>query len=690
MAYEVIARKWRPQTFDEVVGQEAITQTLRNAVAQERLHHAYLFTGARGVGKTTTARILAKSLNCRTGVTATPCGTCASCVEIAAGGSLDVMEIDAASHTGVDNIRDVVISSVGIAPARDRYKVFIVDEVHQLSAAAFNALLKTLEEPPSRVVFILATTELHKVPDTIASRCQLYEFRTIPLAKIHAKLAEIAANMNVQITPAALAAVARAGEGSMRDAQSALDQVIAFAGESVDVADVATSLGIVGDATLYETIDAIAAGDGASALRIGARLAESGHDLRNFTRQLMRAVRNLLFVRAVGYDADADTDLSFLEGDSHPALSVVLDTLGSFSWGVVFVSLVSITILLLWETSLIRKHRILSFTPGPLVAVLFGIAYNGVAKALFPPLSIGSQHLVNLPAIFGPMDFARQISFPAFTYLTDFHIYVTAATFALVGSLETLLSLEAVDKLDPLKRVAPTNQELKAQGVGNFLSGMIGGLPITAVIVRSSASIDAGAHTKVASIVHGVLLLLSVIFLSSLLNMIPLACLAAVLLLTGYKLAKPKLFVEQYARGFDQFAPFAVTVGAILATDLLDGMAIGMAVGLFFVLRANYHSAFTLTRHGSNCLLRLNKDVSFLNKAQLRSILEDIEENSYLVIDGSRATFIDHDIMETLEDFMRAATDANIRVELKDLHGHQPVKEVIGTLGDRSEWPAIR
>ncbi|MGB5038783.1 MAG: DNA polymerase III subunit gamma/tau, partial [Blastocatellia bacterium] len=197
MAYEVIARKWRPQIFDEVVGQEAITRTLRNAVEQERLHHAYLFTGARGVGKTTTARILAKALNCRTGVTVTPCGVCASCTEIAAGGSLDVIEIDAASHTGVDNIRDVVINSVGIAPARDRYKVFIVDEVHQLSGAAFNALLKTLEEPPSRVVFVLATTELHKVPDTIASRCQLFEFKTIPLTKIQAKLGEIATSMKV-------------------------------------------------------------------------------------------------------------------------------------------------------------------------------------------------------------------------------------------------------------------------------------------------------------------------------------------------------------------------------------------------------------------------------------------------------------------------------------------------------------
>lgn len=380
---------------------------------------------------------------------------------------------------------------------------------------------------------------------------------------------------------------------------------------------------------------------------------------------------------AIGYDADADSDLSFLEDDSHTTLSFLWQALGSFSWGALIVSVASIGILLFWETPGIRRHRLLSIAPGPLIAVIFGIMYNAVALTLFPSLAIAPQHLVNLPAIFGPIDFARQISFPDFSRLTDVQIYVTAATLALVGSLETLLSLEAVDKLDPLKRIAPTNQELKAQGVGNFLSGMIGGLPITAVIVRSSANIDAGAHTKVASIFHGVLLLLAVMFLASLLNLIPLACLAAVLLLTGYKLAKPKLFAEQYEKGFNQFAPFAVTIGAILLTDLLKGMAIGMAVGLFFVLRANYHSAFTLTRDGKNYLLRLQKDVSFLNKAQLRNYLEDIEENSYLMIDGSRAGFIDHDIMETLEDFIKAASEDNIRVELKDMRGLEPVNGMV-------------
>ncbi len=372
---------------------------------------------------------------------------------------------------------------------------------------------------------------------------------------------------------------------------------------------------------------------------------------------------------AVGYDADTESDLSFLEDDANATFSFVWSSLNSISPGATIVALASLAILLFWETQRVKEHRLLSLVPGPLMAVIFGIFFNLLAQGVLPFLAIAPQHLVALPQIFGPVQFAGEVRFPDFKMLTDYHVYVTAATLALVGSLETLLSLEAVDKLDPLKRTAPTDQELKAQGVGNFISGMLGGLPITAVIVRSSANINAGAHTKVACIVHGVLLLLSVMFLSAVLNMIPLACLAAVLLLTGYKLAKPKLVIEQFEKGFAQFAPFAVTIAAILLTDLLKGMAIGMAVGLFFVLYGNYHSAFTLTRDGKNYLLRLQKDVSFLNRAPLRNLLADIEDDSYLVIDGTRANFIDHDIMETLEDFMQAASDNNIRVELKNVRG---------------------
>ena len=372
---------------------------------------------------------------------------------------------------------------------------------------------------------------------------------------------------------------------------------------------------------------------------------------------------------AVGYDADADSDLSFLEDDSHTTLSFLFSSLNAISFGATIVSCASLVILLIWESSWIKKNSYISYIPGPLIAVIFGLIYNALTKLYYPTFAIADQHLVSLPEIFGPVDFYHQIHFPSLSYLTDVHIYVTAAALALIGSLETLLSLEAVDKLDPLKRTAPTSQELIAQGMGNFISGLIGGLPITAVIVRSSANINAGARTKLAAIFHGVLLLLSVMFCASILNKIPLACLASVLVLTGYKLAKPKIVIEQYAKGFNQFAPFAVTIVAILMTDLLKGMTIGMAVGLFFVLRTNYHSAFTLTQDGNNYLLRMQKDVSFLNKAPLRGHLERIKEGAHLMIDGTRATFIDQDILETLSDYILAAKEKNIHIELKNLRG---------------------
>src|SRR5205814_4456730 len=232
MSYQVIARKWRPQTFEEVTGQEHITRTLRNALEHDRLHHAYLFSGARGVGKTTTARLLAKAVNCHKSErpTPTPCRTtdpeaCPSCREIAAGASIDVLEIDAASNTGVDNVRDVIINTIAINPARDRYKVFIIDEVHMLSMSAFNALLKTLEEPPPHAVFILATTELHKVPQTILSRCQQFEFRAIAAEAIAGRLRLIADTEKISVSDRALLQIALAGQGSRRDAQSASDQM---------------------------------------------------------------------------------------------------------------------------------------------------------------------------------------------------------------------------------------------------------------------------------------------------------------------------------------------------------------------------------------------------------------------------------------------------------------------------------
>src|SRR2546421_5206987 len=307
MAYQVIARKWRPQKFEDVTGQEVLTQTLRNSIEHGRLHHAYLFSGARGVGKTTTARLVAKALNCHktNGPTATPCATldettCPSCREIAEGRSMDVLEIDAASNTGVDNVRDVIINSIAIAPARDRYKVFIIDEVHMLSPSAFNALLKTIEEPPPNVVFIMATTGAHKVPETISSRCQLFEFRTIATAKIAELLRVIADAEKISISDEAIREIARAGDGSMRDAQSAFDQVISFAGEKIKTEDVEKALGIAGADVLARIISGIAANKPAEALAIVDDLVMRGHNLRNFCRDVLGHLRDLLVVKVSG------------------------------------------------------------------------------------------------------------------------------------------------------------------------------------------------------------------------------------------------------------------------------------------------------------------------------------------------------------------------------------------------------
>jgi len=296
MSYQVLARKWRPQRFDDVVGQEAVTRTLRNALTSGRIAHAFVFAGSRGCGKTTTARILARALNCDKGPSGDPCGECDACVEIAQGRDIDVLEIDAASHTGIDNIREVVIAGLSIAPVRDRYKVFIIDEVHQLSTPSFNALLKSIEEPPAHVVFMMATTELHKIPDTILSRSQVFEFRTIATKAIVAQLRMIAGAEKIEVGDDALGLIARAAEGSMRDAQSALDQVLAFSGQTVTLDDVTTVLGLVGRDLLFDLIDAVADEDGPRAFALADRAVESGHDLKLVCRELSRVVRDIMMV----------------------------------------------------------------------------------------------------------------------------------------------------------------------------------------------------------------------------------------------------------------------------------------------------------------------------------------------------------------------------------------------------------
>src|SRR5437773_5138819 len=316
MSYQVIARKYRPQIFDEVVGQRLITDTLKNAIRSDRVAHGYIFSGGRGVGKTTTARILAKCLNCAQGPTVTPCGACPSCKEIAAGNSVDVLEIDAASNRGIDEIRELR-ETVRYLPARDRYKVFIIDEVHMLTTEAFNALLKTLEEPPPRSLFILATTEPHKLPTTIQSRCQHFAFRLLDYSEIYSQLERISAAEKIQADEKALAAIAEASEGSLRDALSILDQMIAACGDHLDDARVRQLLGVVPVSFMRGLVEAIHAGEGREVLERVGRLAAEGYELGHFCQEFTRFVRNLTVARSCG----AESPLVQVPNDERQALA---------------------------------------------------------------------------------------------------------------------------------------------------------------------------------------------------------------------------------------------------------------------------------------------------------------------------------------------------------------------------------
>ncbi len=383
---------------------------------------------------------------------------------------------------------------------------------------------------------------------------------------------------------------------------------------------------------------------------------------------MLAAIGMILIIKqtphATGYDEGYAADESYMPETAGSSFIEFTQSLHGISPGATLVACVALLILIFWESAFIKQFNALRMIPGPLLAVIWGVAFNNWALAAAPEWSIGVKYLVSLPELGSTSNFVNQLRLPDFSYLGNPKIYSIALTLAIIASLETLLSVEAVDKLDPHKRVSPTNRELKAQGLGNLLSGLMGGLPITAVIVRSSANINAGGQTRLSCFFHGLLLLISVLFFAHILNMIPLACLAAILLQTGYKLAKPAMFFEFYKKGLNQFVPFVITVFSILFTDLLEGIAIGMACGIFFVLRANFHAAITLTQHGSNYLLRLHKDVSFLNKALLRNYLGSITDDSELIIDGGKALFIDLDILETLSDFLQAAPERNIDVEL--------------------------
>lgn len=367
----------------------------------------------------------------------------------------------------------------------------------------------------------------------------------------------------------------------------------------------------------------------------------------------------------VGYDADYYGDESFDQTNNENTFSSIGQAIRQITPIAALIGVVCLAIQIIWEKFTSGKKGFIRLVPAPLLVVLVGVAINEIVLASNPGQGLDSKHMVSIPIAESANQFFSFFTSPDWSQVMNKQVWITAGTLALVASLETLLSIEAIDDLDPYQRVTNKERELKAQGVGNMLSGLVGGLPITSVIVRSSANVNAGAKSKMSAVYHGVLLLLCVAFIPALLNRIPLSCLAAILIYTGYKLAKPALFKTYYKKGWNQFLPFVITIAAILLTDLLIGVLIGIAVGLFFILRTNFKSSVFVVNDKNNYLFRLRKDVSFMNKPIIKNKLEEVPDDSFVLIDAQRADFIDRDVVEVIEDFMIHAPLKNIKVDLK-------------------------
>jgi len=370
---------------------------------------------------------------------------------------------------------------------------------------------------------------------------------------------------------------------------------------------------------------------------------------------------------AVGYDADFEGDESFFQADGQNTFSEIVNSLNYVSEGAVVISLMSILILMVWGRPALQKIKFFELIPAPLVVVVVGVVLNAFFNGYAPGLVIEDKHLVSVPVLSGLDSLGKVLITPDFSLLGDPKIYMAAITIAIVASLETLLSIEACDKMDPFRRITPLNRELKAQGAANTISGLLGGLPVTSVIVRSSANINAGARSKFSSITHGMILLLSILLIPGFLKSIPLSCLAGILIVVGFKLTKPALYMEMYKKGFSQFLPFIITILAIVFTNLLQGVFLGIFVSIFFILRSNFREAIILVNNGNSYLLKLTKDVSFLNKAALRSKFQAIPTNASVTIDGTDSQFIDNDIKETIVDFVETSKAKKIDVELKNI-----------------------
>ncbi|WP_408034540.1 SulP family inorganic anion transporter [Tenacibaculum aestuarii] len=369
-----------------------------------------------------------------------------------------------------------------------------------------------------------------------------------------------------------------------------------------------------------------------------------------------------------GYDAEPEGADSFIESSGENTFSAIFNIVDNITMGSMVIGLIGLAILILWDKVLSKKGKIFHIIQGPLVAVVTGIIFFTLTQG-DGTLAIQASHLVSVPIPESVDSFLAQFTFPNFSAITNYEVWVTAFTIALVASLETLLCVEATDKLDPEKNVTPTNRELVAQGTGNILSGLIGGLPITQVIVRSSANIQSGGKSKMSAIIHGLLLLISVILIPTLLNKIPLSVLAAILLVVGYKLAKPSLFKQMYALGWKQFVPFVITVLGIVFTDLLTGISLGLAVGVVVILIKSYqNSHFLHIEDKSNGLhkikMTLAEEVTFFNKGAILKELDSLPRDTYLELDVRKTRYLDNDIVEILEDFAIKAKERNINIKL--------------------------
>jgi carbonic anhydrase len=370
----------------------------------------------------------------------------------------------------------------------------------------------------------------------------------------------------------------------------------------------------------------------------------------------------------VGYDADFMGDEAFVQSDGHNTLSELFYALNGIQLGSLFIGIFSLVFLIIWDLPFFKRIKIINQIPGALVAVLLAVGLNLMFNSFLPDLQISKEHLVQIPVLKSISEIPLLFTFPDFSFLSNPNVYIIALTLAIVGSLETLLSVEATDKLDPEKNITPKNKELRAQGIGNIVSSLIGGLPVTQVIVRSSANINSGGKSKLSAIIHGFFLLSAILFIPSILNLIPLSVLGAVLILVGYKLTKISLFKQMIHLGQEQYVPFMATILGVLFTDLLKGIGIGMAFAIFYILKSNYKNHFSREIKQDQTIITLSEEVTFLNKSGIQEMLFKAKPNTKLVIDGSKCRSIDHDVLEMLEEFKNfGAKNKNIDFQMLNI-----------------------